>query len=107
MANPESEFILGLLIFWSIITKIIVGVYGGKMYGLSKRVAIRAGISLTQRGEFSIIIASLAPLDYRTFSSVFILVSAVVGIGLFQFAPKIVKKIYGQNKPLEKVKVPN
>lgn len=98
--------LLIILIFWSIIAKIIVGVYGGKMYGLSKRVALRAGVSLTQRGEFSIIIASLAPLAYRAFSSVFILVSAVVGIGLFQFAPKIVKKIYGQNKPLKKVKIP-
>jgi len=98
--------LLIILIFWSIIAKIIVGVYGGKMYGLSKRVALRAGVSLTQRGEFSIIIAGLAPFTYRAFSSVFILVSAVVGIGLFQFAPKIVKKIYGQNKPLKKVKIP-
>lgn len=97
-----------LLVFvWSVVAKIIVGFYGGKMYGLSNRVALRAGFSLTQRGEFSIIIASLAPIAYRAFSSIFILVSAMVGIALFQIAPKVAKKIYGTKKMPQKVKVPS
>lgn len=102
---PNIDLLI-ILIFWSIIAKIIVGYFGGKMYGLSKRVALRAGFSLTQRGEFSIIIASLAPFAYRAFSSIFILISAIVGIGLFQLAPKIAKKIFGQNKPVKKIKMP-
>lgn len=98
--------LLIIIIIWSILAKVIVGIYGGKMYGLSKRVALRAGFSLTQRGEFSIIIASLAPAAFRAFSSIFILISAIVGIFLFQLAPRISRKIYGKKKTLEKVKMP-
>ncbi|UOE96513.1 cation:proton antiporter [Alkalihalobacillus sp. LMS39] len=95
-----------LLLVWSIIAKIIVGIYGGRWYGLSKRVALRAGLSLTQRGEFSIIIASLATASIMVFSSVLILASAMIGIILFQFAPKISKAIYGNKQPRGKIKVP-
>ncbi len=102
---PYVRLLLVLLV-WSIIAKIIVGVYGGKWYGLSKRVSLRAGLSLTQRGEFSIIIAALATGVYKTFSSVFILASAMIGIVLFQFAPRIAKLLYGQKSTKEKVKMP-
>ncbi|MCL7748155.1 cation:proton antiporter [Halalkalibacter alkaliphilus] len=98
--------LLFLLFIWSILAKIIIGIYGGRWYGLSKRVALRAGFSLTQRGEFSIIIAALATGPIKAFSSVFILSSAIFGILLFQLAPKIAKKIYGTNQPKEKVRVP-
>ncbi|MDE5415635.1 cation:proton antiporter [Alkalihalobacterium chitinilyticum] len=98
--------LLIILIVWSIIAKVVVGIYGGRWYGLSKRVALRAGFSLTQRGEFSIIIASLATSSVKVFSSVFILASSIIGIILFQLAPKISKKIYGQPKKKEKVKLP-
>ncbi|GAE37347.1 sodium/hydrogen exchanger family protein [Halalkalibacter akibai JCM 9157] len=109
IAFDEGIPMVGLLVIifiWSIVAKIAVGIYGGKWFGLSKRVALRAGFSLTQRGEFSIIIASLAAGPIKAFSSVFILLSAIVGIILFQFAPKIAKRLYGKNKPQEKIKVP-
>ena len=98
--------LLVILLIWSIASKIIVGFYGGRWYGLSKRVALRAGFSLTQRGEFSIIIASLATGSIKVFSSVFILISSIIGIILFQLAPRISKKIYGKSKSVEKVKLP-
>lgn len=98
--------LLLVLLLWSIVSKIVIGIYGGKWYGLSKRVALRAGLSLTQRGEFSIIIASLALGSFKVFSSVFILISAMIGILLFQLAPKISSKIYGKTKEVKKVKLP-
>ncbi|OEH84887.1 sodium:proton exchanger [Desulfuribacillus stibiiarsenatis] len=99
--------LLIVLILWSIVAKILVGVIGGRMYGLSKKVSLRAGISLTQRGEFSVIIASLALDSIRLFSSLFILASALIGILLFQFAPKITKMIYPSTPKQMKYKVPH
>ncbi len=98
--------LLLVLLAWSIVGKLIVGFYGGRWYGLTPRGALRAGFSLIQRGEFSIIIASLAVGSIKIFSSIYILVSSMVGIGLFIAAPKISSKIYGKTKEKKKVKLP-
>ncbi|SDZ41834.1 monovalent cation:H+ antiporter-2, CPA2 family [Evansella caseinilytica] len=90
--------LLLIVLVWSIAAKLIVGFWGGQWYGLSKRVSLRAGLSLTQRGEFSIIIAALAVGTVQVFSGIFILVSATVGVILFQLAPVIAKKIYARKK---------
>ncbi|WP_298786624.1 cation:proton antiporter [uncultured Marinococcus sp.] len=87
-----------VLLFWSVAAKILVGFAGGKLYGLSSKVALRAGLSLTQRGEFSIIVAALATGTLRTFSSIFILLSALVGVYLFQKAPELASSIYGKKR---------
>ncbi len=94
------------LLLWSIAAKIAVGYVGGRMYGLSKKVALRAGISFTQRGEFSVIIATMASDTIRLFSGVFILSSAMIGILLFQLAPKITNMIYPKKETGKKYKVP-
>ncbi|MGJ9381580.1 cation:proton antiporter [Salipaludibacillus sp. CF4.18] len=86
--------LLIIVFVWSIIAKIIIGIVGGKWFGLSKKVSLRAGLSMTSRGEFSVIIASLATAPIALFSSIFILASATVGIALFVYAPKITNKIY-------------
>ncbi|PYZ99217.1 sodium:proton exchanger [Alteribacter lacisalsi] len=93
------------LIVWAITAKLIVGIVGGRMYGLSRKVALRAAFSLTQRGEFSIIIAALATAELMVFSSVFILATAMMGIILFQYAPKVANHFYPSKKKT-KVKVP-
>jgi monovalent cation:H+ antiporter-2, CPA2 family len=98
--------LLLILLVWSIVAKIIVGFLGGQWYGLSKKVALRAGLSLTQRGEFSIIIAALAVGTIQAFSSIFILISAIIGIVLFQMAPMMTSKIYGRSKGKSKIKIP-
>lgn len=98
--------LLLVLIVWSIVAKIAVGYFGGKWYGLSNKVAFRAGISFTQRGEFSVIIASLATEAIRLFSGIFILSSAIIGIVLFQMAPKLTNMLYPSNKKQVKYKVP-
>lgn len=98
--------LLAILLIWSIVAKIIVGIYGGRWYGLPKRVALRAGFSLTQRGEFSVIIASLALGSIKLFGGIFILISALSGIILFQLAPKFTELIYGKKERKEKIKLP-
>ncbi|RXT04900.1 cation:proton antiporter [Ammoniphilus sp. CFH 90114] len=103
---PLVGLLISLLV-WSIAAKILVGILGGMWYGLSKRVSLRAGLSLTSRGEFSVVIASIAVGSIKIFSGLFILLSALLGIFLFQFAPRITNLIYGDpKKGKQKIKVP-
>ncbi|WKB37219.1 cation:proton antiporter [Terrilactibacillus sp. S3-3] len=103
--------LIGLLItllIWGLIAKVLVGMLGGKWYGLSKRVSMRAGLFLTPRGEFSVVIASLATGTTKTFSGIYVLLAAIIGIVLFIFAPQIANKIYGKPKKIKKkIKVPD
>ncbi len=103
---PLIGLLMSLLV-WSILAKILVGILGGMWYGLSKRVSLRAGLSLTARGEFSVVIASIAVGSMKIFSGLFILLSALFGIFLFQFAPRITNLVYGDpKKGKTKVKLP-
>lgn len=54
-----SPVILVLVLFTTP-TKLITGYLSGKFYGLGKVRSLRVGIGMTTRGEFSLIIASLA-----------------------------------------------
>lgn len=90
--------LLVVLLVWSVVAKIIVGIVGGKLYGLSNKVSLRAGLSLTARGEFSVIIASMALGTIKIFGGVYILLSAIIGIALFMKAPAIAGKLYPQKK---------
>ncbi|OIJ09366.1 sodium:proton exchanger [Anaerobacillus arseniciselenatis] len=101
---------LGLLItlvLYTIVAKVIVGIVGGKWYGLSKKLAFKAGLSLVSRGEFSVIIASLAVGSLALFGGIYILIIATIGIILFQLAPKLADKIYGKKKPKQKIAIPS
>jgi monovalent cation:H+ antiporter-2, CPA2 family len=51
---------LVVFILYSIFVKFITSYFVGKLYNFSKKRSIRIGLSLTARGEFSIIIAILA-----------------------------------------------
>ncbi|WP_010648045.1 cation:proton antiporter [Oceanobacillus massiliensis] len=86
--------LLIVVLLWSIVAKIITGYFGGKWYGLSNKVSLRAGLSLTQRGEFSIIIVGITSGTVSVFGSIYILLSAIIGVTLFQLAPKLSKKIF-------------
>jgi monovalent cation:H+ antiporter-2, CPA2 family len=90
--------LLIVLVVWSLIHKLIVGYFGGQWYGLSRSYSLKAGLSLTQRGEFSVIIAALASGELKMFASIYILVIAFIGTILFQMAPRLNKMI------VEKVK---
>ncbi len=102
---PMVPLLITLLI-WSIAGKIITGYYGARLYGLSKKVSLRAGLSFTQRGEFSVIIASMAADTIRVLSGVFILSSAMLGILLFELAPKITSALFPKKDKPRKYKVP-
>ncbi|MGY0693233.1 cation:proton antiporter [Virgibacillus sp. FSP13] len=100
-------FLLIVLIVWSVIAKVLVGTLGGKLYGLSKRVSLRAGLSLCARGEFSVVIASVAVGSIKVFGGIYIVASAFIGMMLFNYAPKITTKIYGKpEKKKRNLKVP-
>lgn len=53
---------------------------------------------MVQRGEFSAVIAGLAVPQLRIFSGIYILVSAFLGVILFQKAPAFVTW-YGARRP--------
>ena len=92
--------LLVALTLWSIIGKLLVGYVGGKIFGLSPVSALRSGFSLGQRGEFSVIIAALATTTIRTFSGIYILSTAIVGIVMFHNAGKWTKLIFSRRKPV-------
>jgi CPA2 family monovalent cation:H+ antiporter-2 len=102
---PMVPLLITVLI-WSITGKIITGYYGARLYGLSKKVSLRAGLSFTQRGEFSVIIATMAADTIRVLSGVFILSSAMIGILLFELAPKITTALFPKKDKPRKYKVP-
>ncbi|CAM4017939.1 cation:proton antiporter [Mesobacillus thioparans] len=81
--------LLVVLVLWSLLYKLIVGFIGGQWYGLSRSDSLKAGLSLTQRGEFSVIIAALATGELKVFASIYILVIAFIGTILFQLAPRL------------------
>jgi len=93
------------LIGWALLGKIFVGMLGGRWYGLTKRVALRAGFSLTPRGEFSVVIASIATGATKVFSSVFILASAILGILIFILAPKLTNLFYEKKRIKKNIKL--
>ncbi|MCC4723254.1 cation:proton antiporter [Salinicoccus sp. RF5] len=90
--------LLSVLLVWSIVAKIAVGYFGGQIYGLGIKQSWTAGFSLTQRGEFSIIIAALAATELKTFSGMFIFFCAVAGILLFEMAPQIAARLAAMRK---------
>lgn len=89
---PYPGLLISLLI-WSLAHKLLVGYFGGQWYGLSKHHSLKAGLSLTQRGEFSVIIAAMATGQLKTFASIYLLAIAFIGTILFQLAPRINEKI--------------
>jgi CPA2 family monovalent cation:H+ antiporter-2 len=96
-----------VLVLWAVAGKILTGFIGGRLFGLSKKISFRAGFSFVHRGEFSAIIASLAVPQLRIFSGIYIVVTAFIGVFLFQKAPNAANWYYGKwvkkvkKKPLE------
>ncbi len=98
---PMAGLLL-ILVVWSVLSKVLVGVLGGPMYGISKRASLRAGLSLCARGEFSVVIAGAAAGMLKVFSGIYIVAAAFTGMLLFEQASKITNKLYG--KPVKKKK---
>jgi CPA2 family monovalent cation:H+ antiporter-2 len=79
--------LLGILVVWAVAGKMLTGYFGGRLFGLTPKTSFRTAFSMVQRGEFSAIIASLAIPQLRIFSGVYILVTAFIGVVMFQKAP--------------------
>ncbi len=84
-----TPVLLLVLIIWGLTAKLIVGLWGGKIYGLTLQGRLRAAFSLGQRGEFSVVIAALAEPLLRVFCGIYIAVTAMVGVLMFNKAPVI------------------
>ena len=90
--------LLIVVVIWSMLSKIIVGYFGGRWYGLDKRESLESGLAITPRGEFSVIIAGLATGVVQIFAGMYILIAALLGMVLFQMATKIGQKFMGDKK---------
>ncbi len=88
-----APFALIVLIVWGLVAKMIVGFWGGRIYGLTIKGSLRAALSLGQRGEFSVVIAALAVSTMTIFLGIYISATAVIGVYLFRVAPKFADKI--------------
>jgi CPA2 family monovalent cation:H+ antiporter-2 len=83
-------------------TKLVTGFLGGRIYGLGDRRSLRVGLGMTTRGEFSLIIASLAlsgtgdAIASETVGAIYaftvgyVLVMSVLGTSLMQHSGRIV-----------------
>ncbi|UMZ74118.1 cation:proton antiporter [Natranaerofaba carboxydovora] len=87
--------LLTILVIWAVLGKFILGWFGGRIYGLSKKSSLRASFSLIHRGEFSVIIASIADSTALiTFSGLFIILTAIIGVMLFHKSPYISSRLF-------------
>ncbi|MFP4214141.1 MAG: cation:proton antiporter [Desulfohalobiaceae bacterium] len=85
---PFVGMLLAVLV-WAVLGKICTAYWGGRLFGLTRKVSCRAAFSMVHRGEFSAIIASLAAPQLRIFSGIYILFTAFIGVALFNKAPAI------------------
>lgn len=98
---------LSALLIWAVLGKICTAYFGSRLFGLNKKVSIRAAFSMVQRGEFSAIIASLSNQPLKIFSGAYILISAFIGVFLFGRAPAIANWYGGWRKPLDRKRPKN
>ena len=96
--------VLGIIVAAVIVTtppKLVSGYLGGRVYGLNDRRSLRVGLGMATRGEFSLIIASLAltgagsGLPTGTAETIYavavgyVLVMSVLGTSLMQHSSRI------------------
>ncbi|SIS43937.1 cation:proton antiporter [Salimicrobium flavidum] len=98
---PMAGLLVTVLV-WSVLAKILLGVIGGPMYGLSRRASLRGGLSMCSRGEFSVVIAGVAAGSLKVFSGIYIVAAAFIGMVLFEQASRLTNMVYG--KPVKKKK---
>ena len=97
--------ILVVVVIISIIGKFLTGFIGALIYGLSKRKAIETGLTIINRGEFSIAMSKFAPNPLILFIGLYVLVMAFIGIITAQYAPMIAEKIIPKKRKKRKKKV--
>lgn len=82
-----------LIVFLSLITKLLSVYWGALLYGLGRRSALRASLSFLQRGEFSVIFASFYE-PAQSMSFFIVLITTLLGSFSFLLAPEISQRIF-------------
>ena len=103
--NIDQKLILALVvvIILSIVGKFLTGFIGGMIYGLSKKASMVTGLSIINRGEFSIVMSKYAQPNLIPVIGMYVLTMAILGIITAQFAPWISKKILPKKKKKKEV----
>ncbi len=91
--------IVALAVVVTVPTKLVSGYFGGRAFGLDARRSTRVGLGMTTRGEFSLIIATIAlagaqagtfptelALRINAFAVGYVLIMAILGTTLMQYA---------------------
>jgi len=73
------------------------------IYGLSKKASMVTGLSIINRGEFSIVMSKYAQPSLIPVIGMYVLTMAILGIITAQFAPWISKKILPKKKKKKEV----
>ncbi|MXV62233.1 cation:proton antiporter [Natronorubrum sp. JWXQ-INN-674] len=107
LTNPAvfaDAFVLGAIALAVLLTapsKLVSGYLGGQIYGLDERRSVRVGLGMTTRGEFSLIIASIAiagagigltdavAQDIYAFAVGYVLFMSILGTTLMGYSGKI------------------
>jgi len=105
-SDINAEFItyMTIIVVLSILGKFLTGFIGALINGLSKRKAIETGLTIINRGEFSIAMSRFAPPKLLPFIGLYVLIMAFIGIFTAQFAPKIAELIIPKKKKRKKKK---
>ena len=99
-AGIMSPGFLVILILWGLIAKVLVGFFGGRIYGLTWKGSLRAAFSLGQRGEFSVVIAALGDPLLKVFCGIYIVVTALIGVMTFHLAPEYADRVFAWLKKI-------
>lgn len=101
--------VIGLVLIVVLVTtgtKLVSGYYSGQLYGLNTRRSIRVGCGMVTRGEFSLIIASIAAAGsgeimteiIPAFAVAYVLVMSILGTMLMEHIDRIEQWI-GYDRP--------
>ncbi|SHK28692.1 cation:proton antiporter [Thermocrinis minervae] len=82
-----------LLVFAMVFFKILSTYLASLYYGLSRRASLRASLSFVQRGEFSVIFASVYP-PMQAIVVPLVMLSIFLGILLFAKAPYVAERFF-------------
>jgi CPA2 family monovalent cation:H+ antiporter-2 len=94
----DVGLLLAVAVAATALSKLASGVVGGRFYGLSRRRSLRVGVGLVPRGEFSLVIASLATAagatiprtdELAAFTVGYVLVMSVLGTLAMQYADSV------------------
>ncbi|WP_457755283.1 cation:proton antiporter [Thermovibrio ammonificans] len=99
LSKMEASLIvpLGVLIVASFATKLLTGVAAGKLYGLSLKRGVSAGLMLLPRGEFSILVAATVP-KLVPITAVYVLASSILGSFAVKESGKILNLLFRKKK---------